>query len=151
MVMDPRSAEEQLSMFDVRLLEAVRSDDSDKVLLLLGSGADIHEPDPANNDTALHIATREGHKQIIARLLRAGADPDKVNTAGETPRYLATLNGSAYEMLFHMADRIRDKAKKRQAKQGQSDPYGNEDNRPSEDPALGGLNAPTWRAPRRAF
>lgn len=49
---------------------------ADAVQRLRGVGADANARDEArNDDTAIKVAVRKGHPEIVAMLLRAGADP----------------------------------------------------------------------------
>lgn len=56
---------------------------------LIHSGVDIHQRDPATGQTALHVAVRRGHRQVIEFLLRQGASASIVAHDGTTPSSLA--------------------------------------------------------------
>ena len=60
--------------------------------LLLEAGAD---KDFANNngDTALMIASRDGHLEAVRLLLEAGANEDIADTDGDTALMIASLHG----------------------------------------------------------
>jgi ankyrin repeat protein len=58
-------------------------------LLLAKSLIDVDVRETVGNGTALHIAARCGDSLLIHKLLRAGADPNARNLAGETPYDLA--------------------------------------------------------------
>ena len=71
------------------LLEAVRRGDADAVQTLLEEGAD---PNFAQGDglTALHLAAREGHLDIVDLLIGAGAETGAATRIGDyTPLHLA--------------------------------------------------------------
>jgi len=55
---------------------------------VLRAGAEVNAVD-ALGDTALHIACRNGHKDIVARLLKAGADVKATNKSGAKPKLKA--------------------------------------------------------------
>ena len=52
--------------------------------LLVGSGADIDKAEE-NGATPLHVASREGHKEVIKALLDLGADATLARIEGTTP------------------------------------------------------------------
>lgn len=56
---------------------------------LLEAGVDIHQRDPATGQTALHVAVRRGHRQVIEFLLRKGASATVAAKDGATPLSLA--------------------------------------------------------------
>ena len=43
---------------------------------------------PQNGNTALHVASQNGHTGVVAVLLAAGAEPDARNTLGNTPLHM---------------------------------------------------------------
>lgn len=66
------------------LLKAVYDEDIDAVKELLASGADVNVVDKSYDTTALAGAVARGNRQIVKMLLKAGADPNKVNSKGQT-------------------------------------------------------------------
>ena len=77
------------------LLDAARRGDTDAVRALLQAGAD---PNLAQGDglTALHLAAREGHLEIVDALIGAGAETAAVTRIGDyTPLHLAGGAGQA--------------------------------------------------------
>lgn len=64
---------------------------ADMVPSLIDSGANVDEPDAFGN-TALFRAVfaSQGDNQAVVALLAAGADPNKANNHGVSPRSLAT-------------------------------------------------------------
>lgn len=71
--------------------DAVRSNNLSAARDLLADGA-LQNPPMAS--AALIKAARAGDAELVRRLLRAGANPNKVDTHGETPVYVAALNGN---------------------------------------------------------
>jgi ankyrin repeat protein len=60
--------------------------------MLLGRGAAVN--DPNNRGVApLHMASREGHLEVVRLLLEHGADLNAYNKAGQTPSDVASLYG----------------------------------------------------------
>ena len=59
---------------------------------LLENGADLESKDYRDN-TALMIAAREGHSDVLGVLLQRGANVDARNVSGETALMLASKNG----------------------------------------------------------
>ncbi len=77
------------------LPDAARRGDADAVRALLDDGAD---PNAARGDglTALHLAAREGHAEIVDLLIGAGAETDATTRIGHfTPLHLAGGAGNA--------------------------------------------------------
>lgn len=77
------------------LLDAARAGDTDAVRALLEDGAD---PNLAQGDglTALHLAAREGHLEVVAILINAGAETSATTRIGDyTPLHLAGGAGHA--------------------------------------------------------
>lgn len=56
---------------------------------LVEAGVDIQQRDPATGQTALHVAVRRGHRQVIDFLLRHGASPLLAAHDGATPLAIA--------------------------------------------------------------
>ena len=63
------------------------------VRLLCNAGADIHYADPANSETPLHMACREGHKGTSELLLERGSQLCVLDCNGVTPLAAAVMRG----------------------------------------------------------
>lgn len=57
---------------------------------------------PDSGETALHLAIEKGHAEVVAMLLRYGADPNRTDNDRETAAFMAAQRGEN-EMLFHLA------------------------------------------------
>lgn len=77
----------------VELLEAARSGNLYKIQSLLGMGADIHFRNK-ELDTALHIATLNGSREVVDFLIGRGAAVDARNAYQETPLHKAVVRGN---------------------------------------------------------
>jgi ankyrin repeat protein len=83
------------------LLAAVHADDVARVRELLAGGAEVDARFPVLNGfddwhTALLVAARDGHTEIVSVLLAAGADVNAVEpTFGAVPLHKAVYNGHA--------------------------------------------------------
>ncbi len=83
------------------LLAAVKAGDSAEVRRLIAAGAPLDERAPEVGDhdddyTALGLASRDGHVEIVRLLLDAGADPRPLNGLwGATPGHEAAFGGHA--------------------------------------------------------
>ncbi|XP_059432578.1 potassium channel AKT1-like isoform X1 [Corylus avellana] len=60
---------------------------------IIRCGGDVTQPKAANGTTALHVAVCEGNMEIVKFLLDHGADIDKPDHEGWTPRALADQQG----------------------------------------------------------
>ncbi|CAN4090412.1 unnamed protein product [Withania somnifera] len=74
------------------LLEAARYDDLDDVMSLASYGVSLDSKD-SEGRTALHMASANGHSNIIDYLIRNGADVNASNLEKNTPLHWACLNG----------------------------------------------------------
>jgi len=79
--------------FQTSLHIAAERGHEDIVNMLLASGTAVDEHDSERN-TALHRATYNKKLNVVLRLLKDGANPNAVNTAGWTPVHLAVSTGS---------------------------------------------------------
>ncbi|KAK6185249.1 hypothetical protein SNE40_007523 [Patella caerulea] len=81
----------QVQLADPPLIQAVRSENPYLTALLLECGEDINQVHGQREDTAFHIAIKQGNKEIVEILIRNGANLDKENARGHTPLGLALL------------------------------------------------------------
>jgi ankyrin repeat protein len=79
---------------DLRLIEAVRAKNADRVRALIAERVDVNARQ-GDQATALHWAAHLDDKVIVDELLRAGAVADVADDTGATPLYLACVNGNA--------------------------------------------------------
>ena len=79
---------------DLRLLEAVKGQDTETVGELLARQADVNATQP-DGATALHWAVYRDDLEIAGRLLDAGANAGAENDYGVTPLSLACTNANA--------------------------------------------------------
>ena len=79
---------------DARLVEAVKSGNSDAVRRLVKQPGAVNMPE-ADGTTALHWAVRADDMTTAQLLLRAGAQAGAANRYGVTPIALAAVNGNA--------------------------------------------------------
>jgi ankyrin repeat protein len=67
------------------LSESMWPDPSDRI-------AFVNTADEHTGNTALHMASANGHTEVVRLLLEAGADPAAQNEAGNTPLHWASMN-----------------------------------------------------------
>jgi ankyrin repeat protein len=79
---------------DVRLVQAVKSNNKTAVTSLLQQRIDVNSAEP-DGTTALHYAVQNDDAALVDRLIRAGADVKVSNRYHITPLYLACVNGNA--------------------------------------------------------
>ncbi len=79
---------------DLRLIQAVKSQDDAAARLLLGHHADVNARQ-GDGATALHWAAYHDDVAMAGALIRAGARVDAANDLGATPLHLACTNRSA--------------------------------------------------------
>ncbi len=80
--------------WDLRLVDAVRTQNRDAVRALLAQRVDVNSPQP-DGVTALHWAVHRDDLETAALLIRAGANVQAANDVGITPLVLACENGNA--------------------------------------------------------
>jgi len=85
---------------DLRLIQAVKSQDADVVRALLKQRVDVNAAQ-GDGSTALHWAADLDNLAIADVLIHAGAPVNAANDLGATPLYLACRNRSA-----QMVDRL---------------------------------------------
>jgi ankyrin repeat protein len=96
-----RQAQDQDRVREQQLMQAVIAGDSVAAKALIQAGVDIETRYPIMNGfnddhTPLLVASRDGHQEIVAALLEAGADVNVTEpTFGAVPLHKATYNGHA--------------------------------------------------------
>jgi hypothetical protein len=83
-----------LAAGDLRLIQAVRSQDPGAIEALLKQGVDVNATQP-DGATALHWAAYHDDQRTTDRLIRAGAQVNARNELGATPLWLAAVHGGA--------------------------------------------------------
>jgi ankyrin repeat protein len=79
---------------DVRLIDAVRSKNVERVRALLAERVNVNAPQ-GDGATALHWAVHLDDLPLVETLIRAGARADVADDTGATPLYLACVNRNA--------------------------------------------------------
>lgn len=85
---------------DLRLIEAVRAKNVERVRALITQHVDVNAPQ-GDGATALHWAVHLDDLRMVDTLIRSGARADVADDTGATPLYLACLNRDA-----EMVDRL---------------------------------------------
>jgi len=76
------------------LYDACWEGDFESAFNALEKGADTSKGFGIRQNTALHVAARTGHPQLVGMLLRQGAPPSARNSDGETPLFGAITEGN---------------------------------------------------------
>lgn len=76
---------------DLRLVEAVKSQDKDAISRLIKQRVDVNAPE-GDGATALHWAANRNDLDTVTQLIRLGANVNAANDLGVTPLSLACLN-----------------------------------------------------------
>ena len=79
---------------DVRLIDAVRAKNGERVRALLAERVNVNAPQ-GDGATALHWAVHLDDMPTVETLIRAGARADVADDTGATPLYLACVNRNA--------------------------------------------------------
>ncbi|KAF9620689.1 hypothetical protein IFM89_013989 [Coptis chinensis] len=84
----------------ISMHDSAEKEETDHIYELIKGGADINLPDKYGQ-TALHVAVRKGHVEMIKLLLEQGANVNKADARGWTPKTLAKLldQKSIYDLL----------------------------------------------------
>ncbi len=78
---------------DLRLIDAVKNNDTAAVRALIAQRVDVNATE-VDGSTALHWAAQRDNSEIASLLLAAGANPKAANRYKVTPLFLAATNGS---------------------------------------------------------
>jgi len=78
---------------DGSLIRAAERGDTEELLSLLQTGANINSKIPLQHQTALHKASENGHTAVVQILLENGAEVDSRETGNFTPLYTAVRHG----------------------------------------------------------
>ncbi|XP_073040870.1 uncharacterized protein [Primulina eburnea] len=82
------------------LLEAARYDDIDDLMSIASQGVSLNLKD-SEGRTALHMASANGHINIVDYLIHNGVDINACNVEKNTPLHWACLNGHI-EVVKHL-------------------------------------------------
>ena len=84
-------------------LQAAKQGETEKVVVLLAQGADVHATGP-DGDTALMQASVNGHTETVKALLGAGADVNARDSHGVTALFVAAAEGHT-DLVHLLVDR----------------------------------------------
>ena len=90
-----REGKEKMGKGGKRMADAAKRGDTKRAKVLLREGVDVNISKEGDEGcTALFIAAREGHKDVVDALIAAKAEVNKADTIhGETPLYAACCFG----------------------------------------------------------
>jgi ankyrin repeat protein len=85
------------------LMTAVKADNTEESIKLIGKGADANSRNTPNGWSALHYAAMNGNVEIVKALLKAGADP---NYAGAKDGQAKSALAKPYSLALGMLDLV---------------------------------------------
>jgi len=84
-------------------MAAVKADNTEEAVRLIGKGADANSHSTPNGWSALHYAAMNGNVEIVKALLKAGADP---NYAGSKDGKAGSALSKPYSLALGMLDLV---------------------------------------------
>ena len=84
---------EEAKKLGLELIEKAEVGDLDAVMELVGKGSNVDEKDE-DGDTALMIASKNGHVEVVKALIENGAKVDEKNNNDDTPLMWASGDGT---------------------------------------------------------
>lgn len=90
-----RNARPHLDDTSSKLLLACAQGDSTTVDALIAQGVSVHITEPNRGASLLHVAAAQGHEQIVAKLLAAGARVQALDNDGANALVYAAYEGHA--------------------------------------------------------
>jgi hypothetical protein len=97
---------------------AVEEDDASLLEEIVRCGGDVAAACSSDGTTALHRAVQDGNVRMVRVLLEHGADADREDTRGVTPRALADRHGHADVQKLFAAHQVRGDPKLSGAEEG---------------------------------
>lgn len=86
------------------LLAAINNEDISEIKALIEKGTNLNLPDPQNNATPLYLAAMKNNPEIVELLLKHGANPNFIETDGNTAIEMAIIMHTAYGVFPDMAN-----------------------------------------------
>ncbi len=87
---------------DLRLIDAVKNNDEDKVQQLLKDDINVNQQSP-DGTTALHWAVHRDSTEIVELLINNGADVNLIDESGATALWVAVKNGNTVKAKMLLA------------------------------------------------
>ena len=102
---------------DALLRYAALKNRTDDVEILVKRGADIAARESETGESALHVAAKSGHAEVVELLLNKNAPKEATDDSGQTPLHVAVLEGHVNVVELLLARKANAAARRKSAQE----------------------------------